>query len=185
DGIDDPAPRPVSRLSSLLAEHRVARPLVADRCPQRIFHGLVGLRDDAAVRLVPAPQRTAKAREGDFAGDIGKTQREGEVGLEGMGHRKRGASKRKAILQRKARGFDRTKDELPSAGAPIYPPWIPALLMARASKPRPSRSRPDEPAGRCGMTDGDRVPENRRASLRATILIGIGVMAAVDEIVFH
>lgn len=35
------------------------------------------------------------------------------------------------------------------------------------------------------MTDGDRVPENRRASLRATILIGIGVMAAVDEIVFH
>jgi len=35
------------------------------------------------------------------------------------------------------------------------------------------------------MSEHDRDRTSRRASMRATILIGIGVMAAVDEIVFH
>lgn len=35
------------------------------------------------------------------------------------------------------------------------------------------------------MSEHDRDRTSRRASTRATILIGIGVMAAVDEIVFH
>src|SRR5690606_16945513 len=86
DRVHDPAPRPRSRLSPLLAEHRVARPFARDRGPHRVFDGLVRLGDDAAVYLPPAAERATEAPKGDRSRGVRETQRECKVVVKGVSH---------------------------------------------------------------------------------------------------
>src|SRR5690606_39687547 len=119
--------------------------------------------------LLHAANRVANGCKGVRSGGIGKEQSECEVGLETINHESQGSiCVGSAILHRTT-----------TRSKPRSPPHEPEFTGASP------RTYDAEAAWRCGMSEHDRDRTSRRASMRATILIGIGVMAAVDEIVFH